>query len=420
MKLTKGANATLAQKVIVADIGYAHRPAGLDVDLSAYLLTATRRVRGDDDMVFYNQTRHSSGAVEVDPMRSTVRIDTSLVPSDIERVAICTVIEEGRASQLGEIVIDVGDGPVFHHDVSEATEAAIIIAEVYRRNGEWKFRAVGQGFDGGLGPLARSFGMEVAEPAASLGEEVPKPAETVAPPVNLSKIDLRKHKVGVSLSKHGIANEKADVLFVIDASGSMDRIYRNGTIQETVERIVPVALRLDEDGRMDTWYYATRCRQEDPLDEHSMIGFVDRTMPFPGAASKGRGLFGKKKDDIGYGNNEPVVMNAILKKEPAERRKPLLILFLTDGGIDYSTSEEIKEILRKCAGQPIFWQFIGVGRADYGVLRDLDTIDGRIVDNAGFFSVDDLNEISDDELYDRLLIEFPSWLKMVKEKRILR
>ncbi len=431
MILTKGGNAALSVGTIVANITFGDRPSGLDVDISAYVLAGDGRVRGDADMVFYNQPVHDSGAITLDVTNSKIVFDPSRIPAAIERIAACVVVDGGKASSLKMISFAVQGGPSFSHDVSDASESAIIVAEYYRRNGEWKMRAVGQGFNGGMAPLARSFGMDIAD------DPVVEAVAPVVAPVNLSKVELRKHKVGVSLAKHGIATVEAEVLFVIDASGSMGQLYRDGTVQETVERIVPVALRLDDDGKMDTWFYASSCRQVEPLDEVSMIDFIRRTMPSPGASipasapsptpAPSRGFFGRSRapigdsssGSIGYGNNEPVVMNAILANEQAKRTGPLLVIFLTDGGIDSSTSTVIKDILRKCSGQAIFWQFVGVGNANYGVLRDLDTISGRVIDNAGFFAVDDMTTIDDDELYDRILSEFPSWLKEARSKAIL-
>jgi hypothetical protein len=73
----------------------------------------------------------------------------------------------------------------------------------------------------------------------------------------------------------------------------------------------------------------------------------------------------------------------------------------------------------EASSYPIFWQFVGVAGSNYGVLEDLDKMKGRIVDNAGFFAVDDLKKIKDEELYDRLLSEFPHWLKEAKQKGII-
>ena len=71
----------------------------------------------------------------------------------------------------------------------------------------------------------------------------------------------------------------------------------------------------------------------------------------------------------------------------------------------------IEQLLRSSSALPVFWQFVGVGQASYGVLERLDTLTGRTVDNAGFFAVDDLDEIQDEQLYSRLLGEFPAWLR---------
>ncbi len=95
--------------------------------------------------------------------------------------------------------------------------------------------------------------------------------------------------------------------------------------------------------------------------------------------------------------------------QPLPSPPPVLVIFLTDGGL--YRSREIEKILRSSSALPVFWQFVGVGRAAYGVLEKLDTLSGRTVDNAGFFCVDDLDEIQDQDLYARLLGEFPTWLK---------
>ena len=97
---------------------------------------------------------------------------------------------------------------------------------------------------------------------------------------------------------------------------------------------------------------------------------------------------------------------------------PAFVLFFSDGGI--YRSAEIERILRDAASLPIFWQFIGLGNADYGVLETLDTLAGRVVDNAGFFAVDDIDRIGDEELYERLLTEFPLWLTAARNAGVLR
>jgi hypothetical protein len=75
---------------------------------------------------------------------------------------------------------------------------------------------------------------------------------------------------------------------------------------------------------------------------------------------------------------------------------------------------QIARLLREASNRPIFWQFIGLGQGRYGILHKLDGLDGRLVDNAGFFAVDDIAEITDAELYERILSEFPTWLKAAR------
>lgn len=93
------------------------------------------------------------------------------------------------------------------------------------------------------------------------------------------------------------------------------------------------------------------------------------------------------------------------------------MLFFTDGG--FQQRAKISELMRRASSLPAFWQFVGIGRADYGLLEKLDTLDGRTLDNAGFFAVDDLDRIDDAELYRRLLSEFPDWLRAAKSAGVV-
>ena len=121
---------------------------------------------------------------------------------------------------------------------------------------------------------------------------------------------------------------------------------------------------------------------------------------------------------LGYDNNEPVVMKPILDDCKGANDIPTLVLFVTDGGID--KDRDIQKLLVEASSFPIFWQFIGLGGSSYGVLEKLDTMTGRKVDNAGFFAIDDFQKITDAQLYDRMLSEFPLWLEKVKSMGILR
>jgi len=79
----------------------------------------------------------------------------------------------------------------------------------------------------------------------------------------------------------------------------------------------------------------------------------------------------------------------------------------------------IKKLIKSASSLPIFWQFVGIGGTKYGALQELDTLSGRVVDNAELFAIDDLDSVSEEELYDRLMSEFPQWLAAARAKGIV-
>lgn len=183
----------------------------VDADASAYLLTASGKVRSDADMIFYNQPEGAGGAVRFGAAigaRGGFDVDLSRLPSEIERIVFCVTIHDAQTRRQtlallndAEIAVSGGGGTIGYRPVlASATEAAMVFGELYLRNGQWKFRAVGQGFNGGLAPLARSFGIDVAEETAA---PPPPPPPPPAAPVRLSKVTLDKPGQTVSLEKKG-------------------------------------------------------------------------------------------------------------------------------------------------------------------------------------------------------------------------
>ena len=213
--LQQGGNAPVPAETLT--VGFAWTAAsGVDADASAYLLTAAGRVRGDTDMVFYNQPEGGSGGLRfVSGGKGNFEVDLARLPAEIEKIVFCVTIDEAQARRQTLALLDGAEITVaprggaadlrFRPALAGASEAAMTFGELYRRNGQWKFRAVGQGFNGGLAPLARSFGIDVAEeaPAAPPPPPPPAPAPPPAAPVNLSKVSLDKPGQTVSLEKRG-------------------------------------------------------------------------------------------------------------------------------------------------------------------------------------------------------------------------
>jgi len=189
ISLSKGGNISLSKSApglskIVVGLGWDVRAsdgAAFDLDASAFLLKADGKVRSDADFIFYNQTKSTDGSVEHtgdnltgagDGDDETIKVNLSMVPAEIDKIAISVTIHDaearrqnfGMVSQAFVRVVNEADNQeIVRYDLSEdfSIETALIFGELYRHSGEWKFRAVGQGYKGGLGPLAKNFGVNV-------------------------------------------------------------------------------------------------------------------------------------------------------------------------------------------------------------------------------------------------------------------
>ncbi|WP_264740390.1 vWA domain-containing protein [Cytobacillus firmus] len=221
----------------------------------------------------------------------------------------------------------------------------------------------------------------------------------------MSSISLLKKSAGLVLEKKNLTNVTARVGLVLDISGSMRKLYKNGTVQRVVERILAVASQFDDDGALDIWVYDNEFSRLKPVTEHDFEGYVDQYILNNELIHK----FGR--------NDEPPVMEDVIHKYTTEdpSKDPAFIVFINDGGC----KRTIKKPVASSSDKPLFWQFVGIGDSNFEVLEKLDEMDGRYVDNANFFHIKDIETISDNELYDLLLNEFPDWLKEAKEKNVI-
>ena len=188
ISLSKGGNVNLSKEApglnkILVGLGWDARATDgtdFDLDASAFLLKADGKVRSDADFCFYNNKSVANGAVEHMGDNKTgagegddevVNVELSKVPADVEKIVFAVTIHdaESRKQNFGQvahayirIVNAEGSAEIARYDLSEdaSTETAMIFGELYRAGTDWKFRAVGQGFAGGLAPLARNFGVD--------------------------------------------------------------------------------------------------------------------------------------------------------------------------------------------------------------------------------------------------------------------
>ncbi|WP_229467361.1 TerD family protein [Massilia sp. Mn16-1_5] len=176
---------------------------GFAVDVSCFGLDGADKLSDDRYMVFYNQLASPGEAVRLtlgNPARFSVNLDA--LPASIAKLVFVAAIDGAQTMRaLGASSLTLGNALRFPWSGSDfGDEKAVIVAELYRRDGQWRFGAVGQGFNGGLSALLKHFGGTEAAPAPS-----PAPAAQAAPKVSLSKVTLEKRGDKVSLDKRGAA-----------------------------------------------------------------------------------------------------------------------------------------------------------------------------------------------------------------------
>ncbi|MGX1676173.1 TerD family protein [Streptomyces sp. NPDC055400] len=238
MPMSKGSNVVVAAPAVRIELGWRSGAGVPDADASALLLVSGK-VRSDADFVFYNQPAHASGAVRHEGKRSadgqvtdTISVDLARVEPAIENVVLAASSDGGTFGQVPGLyvrVLDAANGAeIARYDSADASvETAFVLGELYRRQGAWKFRAVGQGYGSGLAGLATDYGITVDEPQTPAPTPAPAPAPAVTPapappvaapvtapppppptappqqPVRLTKVTLTKAAPSVSLAKQG-------------------------------------------------------------------------------------------------------------------------------------------------------------------------------------------------------------------------
>ncbi|MFF5369560.1 TerD family protein [Streptomyces sp. NPDC013187] len=236
--MLKGSNTPVPAAALRVELGWRAGAGVPDTDASALLLVSGK-VRSDADFVFYNQPAHSSGAIRHEGKRTTdgrvtdtLLVDLARVEPAIETVVLAASADGGTFGQVPNLYIEVQDAaqgtPVARFDNPGATtETAFVLGEFYRRQGTWKFRAVGQGYSSGLEGLATDYGITVDEPQQAAPSPATAPSPAAAPPaaayvppsvprspappppaapptpVRLTKVTLTKAAPSVSLTKQG-------------------------------------------------------------------------------------------------------------------------------------------------------------------------------------------------------------------------
>lgn len=407
---------------------------GLPVDFACFGLNAAGKLLNEDYMTFFNQPRTPCGGVQacsVPGDASGFAFSLGKLPALIERVMVAVSTSGGAAMSrisAGHLrITDLQDGRELARfaftGADFSAEQALMLGEFYRKDGDWRFMAVGQGFDGGLDALVRHFGGTV--------DETPAPQAAAAAPS--AKVSLEKRvareapqlvslvkQAGVSLEKAGLSSHRAKVCLCLDISGSMGALYRKGLVQAFAERILALACQFDDDGEIDVFLFGKQVHQPHAMGLSNWNGYVGQVIqqhPLEGDTRYGSAMEAIRRfyfPDAAGG----------ARSSPHKAALPVYVMFVTDGSTSDKAATEKQ--LRWSSLEPVFWQFMGIGQgrksknkllaafqnSDFPFLESLDELPGRLIDNASYFSVSAPDEYSDTALYDLLMTEYPGWLKL--------
>lgn len=406
------------------------RQSPIEMDISCFALDAAGKLINDDYMVFYNQptlpcgqiklTHYESQPTTSKGIQAEFEINLSKLPANVDSLFF-VLSADTPLNQIQTLEIGIWQQSqkvqAEYQAADFAQQQASMLMQLYRKGDVWRLANVAQGFNGGLAAIVQHFGSDVAEDDSHDSTSQPTPSAKI----NTSKVPLEKvmlekapklvnlaKKATISLEKRQLQQLTAKFALVLDATGSMNRQYKDGRVQEVVNRLLPLAVSFDDDQALDCWAFGENCAYLGEVGLGNYADFIDTVQG------------GWRNWPLGARtNNEAGVMKAVTdfyKKDGLD--VPVYVLFISDGGV--RDTRGITDIMIRAAKLPIFWQFVGLGGSSYGILKKLDHMTGRLLDNCSFFELDDLDDVSEEVLYENMLEEFPSWLKEAREIGLIR
>lgn len=443
MNLIRGMRDKLSKYIdVTKDISIRLTIDGTDIyDFCCFGVDSEDILQDDRYMIFYNQLVSPNQEISYQSgnNHADFKINLSALPTFISKL-VFTVSIDGVGT-MGEITSHhfslFQDGTTYLElDMSGSQfhqEKAIISVEIYRKE-EWRIYAVANGFNGGLSALLESFGgEEIKEETAlvlqtkikvSLKKTEEELTQEVMNKISLSKdkVKLEKHVVNLSKcmidisQRNGVdlGSQKAKVVVVLDYSGSMRNLYKNGTVQNTINRLVPLGLTFDDNGSIDMYLFQTDYRKMDDISLDNYENYITSVVNTSGYRM-GQTNYAPVLNAIINGENIPSsgILGVFGKMNHVngivDEVSPTFVLFITDGA--NADKAKTTAVIKQSSEMNVFIQFIGIGKEQFEYLERLDRLPGRKIDNTGFSKMSSLEGASDMELYTNVLEEFSHWLK---------
>lgn len=238
--------------------------------------------------------------------------------------------------------------------------------------------------------------------------------------INLKKV------ADSSVEKAGLGNQKAKVALALDISGSMDWEFSSGMVQKVTEKLLALGIKFDDNQAIDIFLFGVKDYHVGELKESGFYQYVKNEISNKYRLEGGTNYAGVMERIVNHYTTESVSNSGMFGKLFSKNKasasdtldEPVFVIFITDG--DNGDKSRAEEVIRKAANKGIFWQFVGIGSSRFDFLQKLDDLSGRFVDNADFFQLNDISRVSDEELFGRLLTEFPSWITEARSKGLIK
>ena len=397
-KLSKHLDINSTFEVIIQTIGNA------EYDYSCFGVDAQNKLSDDRYMVFYNQISSPKGEVSYQGDNRSAKFVVKLnkLPDSINKLAF-TVSIDGNSDmskiKSHQLSVVQNGRTVLNFKLSGSDfqrESSLISAEIYKK-GEWRFAAIGSGFNGGLGDLLRNYGgEEEAEeqpaqtstsnatrpqpspsPSQNSKPQAPKPQPTSVPraftpaagasrpttnarPINDAMLNGAVQNLKKVLPSLNLAQCRARIVLVIEASQQTAQYFSNGSMQNLITKVLPLAMQFSDNAQLEYWLYGSRPKKMFPIGERNYASAIPND-------------WGSLMWSLGENKSETTAMTEVLSScQPFNM--PSYILFITSGNIPLNS--QIEQMVVSSSQFPVFWQFLGMGNSRYGVFENITNLPG--------------------------------------------
>ncbi|MFJ2958444.1 VWA domain-containing protein [Streptomyces sp. NPDC087270] len=437
--LSKGGNAALETQAVALQVATRETP----VDVSALLLGPNGKVRSDDDLVFYHHPAQSG----VSLAGETVTVDLPRIPADVATVVVVASVDPSSPGTVFTaapvLTAEQGDGTrlTFAPPDFAAGETVVVLAELYRRSGGWKLRAVGQGYATGLAGLATDYGIDVdPEPQVAVPRSPDPRASSAATSsgassnggspnggsskggspeggspeggslsgdspgagsANLPNVETRApallpttRQAREALARSGAADRRAAVYLILDHDWAMAELYESFAVQAFAERVLALAVNLDDDGTVPVIFSSGN---EPFMAEIRLDNY--------------RGRIGQlhTQVDWGWGNVGAAMRAAVNHYQESGATDPAFVIVQV--GDDPWDKSEFRALLQNTAGLGVFWLFVGFGRGKLAFYKNLHASTSAGFTNVSFYEAGrNPGAVPGEKFYADLVEAFGTWI----------